>query len=200
MAQPNQVTRMILPALLAATLALPQNVLAARYEVKQGEGTAITFTSKAPLEKFKGHTGQVTGALDADLHDLRNCDLEVTVDLASFDTGNSKRNRHMRENHLETGKYPVARFSAQGVAAGPDSLPVGGEVSLTLQGTLDLHGVARPLTCRVQVRDLGGGRLEVDATFAVKLSDHAIKRPKFLVMKVADEQQVNVRLLLAGGA
>lgn len=177
--------------------ASPVAAQTARYAIGQGEGTLITFISQAPLEKFEGRTGKVTGWLEADLESLGGgCALEVTVDLASFDTGLKKRNKHMRENHLVTDKFPTARFTMKGVPAGPGALPAGGEATFTLSGSLDLHGVARPLTCPVTVRDLGEGRLQVFAEFPVKLSDHAIARPKFLVMKVADEQRVRVRLLL----
>ena len=34
----------------------------------------------------------------------------VDVEMADLDTGIDKRNRDMRENHLETDLYPTARF------------------------------------------------------------------------------------------
>lgn len=192
-----------LPGICAATLsivavlALPAAVVAGRYEIQQGNGTRITFKSRAPMETFSGETSRISGWLDADLRDLfRDPSLEVVVDLASFDTGISKRNKHMRENHLETDKFPLARFRSQSISASPPALPVGGQAEFTLEGQMNLHGVARPMTCRVQVRDLGDGRIQVETEFPLKLSDFAIKRPKFLVMKLADEQKVHVLLLL----
>ena len=38
------------------------------------------------------------------------------------------------------------------------------------------------------------GSVTIDTQFVVKLSDHNIKRPRFLVMKLADEQKVKVVL------
>ena len=61
---------------------------------------------------------------------------------------------------------------------------------------LDLHGVVQPLACEARLTRTTDGRLTVETAFAVKLSDHAIDRPKFLVMKLADEQQVKVTLVL----
>lgn len=183
--------------LIGVVAVIPAAATADRYEIQQGNGTRITFTSKAPMETFSGETDKVSGWLDADLRNLlQDPSLEVVVDMASFDTGLSKRNEHMRNNHLETDEYPTARFRSLSIPEGPEALPVGGQADFTLVGLMDLHGVEQPLTCRVNVRDLGGGRIQVEAKFPIKLSDFAIKRPKFLVMKIADEQLVHVLLLL----
>ncbi len=191
--------KLTLAILLALGLTFGSGVaLAERYEIVAGSGTEIVFQSRAPMEKFEGKTGQVQGWLDADLSALDQAvELEVQVDLASFDTGKGKRNRHMRENHLETGKYPHAIFRG-GQVSGQSALAlaVGGTVSLQLTGTLDLHGVTREMTCEVTLNRPTASDLQVEAKFEVLLPDHQIKRPKFLVMKLAEDQQVNVSLQL----
>jgi len=190
-------TRLIVTMALALLAISPLAALATRYTVVPGEGTQVTFTSRAPMEKFDGRSGAVSGRLTVDPGRLAGeTDLEVTVDLASFDTGLAKRNRHMRENHLETHRFPEARFSGGTITGARGQLVAGQQAVFTLTGILDLHGVKQRVTCEVTARDLGEGRLQVETRFPVRLSDHAIKRPKFLVMKLADEQQVHVRLLL----
>ncbi len=181
--------------------AWPAAALAERYEIVAGSGTEVVFKSRAPMENFEGKTGQVQGWLEADLAALgQKVEMEVSVDLASFDTGKGKRNRHMRENHFETEKYPRAVFRGGTVSAvSTPKLPVGGEATLTLTGQLDLHGVAREMSCEVTLKRPAEGELLVEARFEVLLPDHQIERPKFLVMKLAEDQKVIAKLVLKQG-
>jgi polyisoprenoid-binding protein YceI len=167
----------------------------AHYEIL--EGSEISFESKAPLETFHGRTQEVRGWFEADLNDpVGTVQLEVTVDLASFDTGNKKRNGHMRENHFETEQFPEAWFRGGEVT---DARAEEGVTILTLSGELDLHGVRQPVTCDITLEYRTDGTLAMTTEFPVKLSDHAIKRPRFLVMKLADEQKVRIRLKAGPG-
>lgn len=193
------------PTRCAARLAVLAAVLAAgaafagpaTYNVVAGDGTEVVFESKAPLESFEGRTSGVTGWCRFDADDLAaGVELEITVDLASFDTGLGKRNQHMRDNHLETDRFPQAFFRGGSVTATTPALAAGATSTVVLHGSLDLHGVKREAAVEVDLsRDAGTG-LAVAAEFIVKLSDHDIERPKFLVMKLADEQTVRVRLAM----
>ena len=192
--------RTIRPMLLLLTLAVilfPAPSRAAHFEVVTGDDSEIVFVSKAPLESFKGRTRQLSGWFDADLDSLAGpISLEVEVDLASFDTGMKKRNTHMRENHLETDKYAKAWFRAgEIVQASVPSLATGKEVTLLIRGTLDLHGVQKEIDCELLVSRGGDGSVAIEGEFPVLLSDFNIDRPKFLVMKLADQQLVQVKLM-----
>lgn len=164
-----------------------------------GQGSEVVFTSKAPMESFDGRTARVSGHVTCDPEALVGpLDLRVEVDLASLDTGIAKRNEHMRERHLQTSSYPLAVFTGRAVTkAAAAALAPGRPVTVTVEGTLDLHGVARPLTVEATVTRGEDGALRVETAFPVKLSDHAIERPQFLVMKLADVQQVRVALVAA---
>jgi polyisoprenoid-binding protein YceI len=187
------ITRIVFLAAALAAVAAP----AATWRI--GQGSEVVFTSKAPMESFDGRTGHVGGHVRFDPGALVGpLDLRVEVDLASLDTGIGKRNEHMRERHLQTGIYPLAVFTGRAVTkAATAALAPGQPVAVTVEGTLDLHGVARPLTVEATVTLGPDGALRVDTAFPVKLSDHAIDRPQFLVMKLADEQQVRVQLVAA---
>jgi polyisoprenoid-binding protein YceI len=182
--------------LLISTLAAGMATAAAATTWTIGEGSEVVFTSKAPMESFDGKTKQVSGHITCDPDDLAGpLDLRIAVDLASIDTGIGMRNTHMRERHLETDQFPEAVFTGTSIVATSSPALVAGEVvHLTIRGTFDLHGVAQPRDIEADVTLAGDGSLIVEARFSVSLEDHDIDRPQFLVMKLADEQQVRVSL------
>jgi polyisoprenoid-binding protein YceI len=186
-------------AFLAAVLAVSvaAAVHAADYVLVPGAGSTVSFESKAPVESFRGETRTVGGRIGADLgHLTGEIAVSIEVDLASLDTGIGLRNRHMRENHLETARFPQAVFrGARILAASPDSLIPGGSCEVDVAGELDLHGVVKPMTCHARLDLSRDGVLTVATDFPVRLSDHAIPRPGFLTMKLADEQRVSLRLV-----
>ena len=178
------------------------NTLAAHFEIITGGASEIIFKSKAPMEKFDGKTKQVSGSFDADLSSLVGpVILEVEIDLASFDTGKKKRNKHMRENHLETKKFPKAWFRGEKIiSASNPALNAGESVQIVLRGTLDLHGVKHNHNVTLDLTLDNNGVISVKGGFPVLISDHNIKRPKFLVMKLADKQQVVINVKARQGS
>jgi len=165
---------------------------AERFEISPGSGSEVIFESKAPLDSFKGRTRSVHGWFEVDLDNLAGpVSMEIVVDLATFDTGKNKRNQHMRDNHLETEQYPQTVFRAGTVSAVRMD---NGRRVFNLSGDLDLHGIVKPMTIEISLGRQADGALTINTEFVVKLSDHDIKRPRFLVMKLADEQKVKVRL------
>lgn len=194
-------SKILLLTLLVTTLSMGA-ALAGHYEIQTGDKSEIIFKSKAPIEKFDGKTKQLSGFFDADLSNLSGpVTLEVEIDLASFDTGKKKRNKHMRENHLETDKYPKAWFRAGTIKQSSKPALVPGEsVTIVLAGTLDLHGVKKNHDVTLNITMGNDGAVTITGEFPVLLSEHAIERPKFLVMKLADEQLVVIKLLARLGS
>lgn len=69
--------------------------------------------------------------------------VDVTIDMASIDTGNEGRDAHLRSaDFFDAAQYPTATFTSTNVTA-----VGGGEYRVT--GTLTLHGVTRELTLQV---------------------------------------------------
>lgn len=185
-------------ALAVLAVWAPTQAATARWQVKPGDGTRVEFVSKAPLETFTGRTKLVSGACTCDIARLvGDITLEVAVDMASFDTGLSKRNQHMRENHLHTDRFPQAWLRG-GVlkAMAVSDLPVGGAVSVEFSGELDLHGVRRPVVVPLELSRPTEGTIVVRGEFPVRLADYGIPRPQMLLMKLAEEQRVRVSLTL----
>ena len=184
--------------LVMGALALGAGVArAADFVVKPGGENKVVFISKATVEGFEGKTRQLEGHLVLDPANLGDTvSVHLEVDLASLDTGIAKRNKHMRENHLETAKYPKAVFDGISVRgpAGAKLAP-GNPATLDVEGTFTLHGVSRRLRILVQAGydpKPAGARITFHATFPVTLADYAISRPEFLFLKLAETQQVRV--------
>ncbi len=196
------IDKKMLLAVLVFVAMSASNTLAARYQIQTGDQSEIVFKSKAPLEKFDGKTKELSGFFEADLSNLTgSVSLEVAIDLASFDTGKKKRNKHMRENHLETEKFPTAWFRAGHIkSSSKSSLAAGETVTLVLSGTLDLHGVKKDHDVNLTLKRSADNTVTISGEFSVLLSEHAIERPKFLVMKLADEQLVVINLLARLGS
>lgn len=184
---------------LFALLLWASPATAERFEVAPGsDGTEVVFESKAPLETFQGKTSALTAIIDLNRENL-NDSVAVSVEIAldSLDTGIPVRNRHMRENHLETGRFPTARFESIAlVEPHPDRFLEGRALGFEVEGRLTLHGVTRPVVLPVTVTQVTtDGRVELlaESRFEVKLSDYGIDRPQFLVMKLGDAQKIHFR-------
>ena len=171
---------------------------ATSFVVEPGGKNVVQFESKAPMETVTGKTQQVHGRVDLDPANLGDSiQVRVEVDLASLDTGNDMRNKHMRENHLHTAEYPQAVFRGGKVLKPSQSALAGGEkVTGTIAGLLSLHGVERPIEASMElVYSPQTGELHVTSRFQVKLSDYRIRRPKFLVMRLDEVQRIQIDLV-----
>jgi polyisoprenoid-binding protein YceI len=183
--------------LALAITAAPRAGAAATFLVHPGGDDKVSFVSRAPMEKFEGKTNRIEGRIEVDPARLGDsASVHFEVDLASLDTGIAKRNQHMREDHLETAKYPRAVFDGVAIHAPGAALEPGKPTPLDVEGTFTLHGVSRRVRLTVQVTYLPkerGGQIAFQTNFPVGLSDYQISRPQFLFLKLADTQEVQVK-------
>ena len=167
---------------------------AAEFMVKAGKPNQVVFVSKAAMETFDGKTDRIEGRIVLDPANVEDTVVvHLEVDLASLDTGIGKRDTHMRENHLETKKYPKAIFAGATVL-GPKGakLAAGQAVTFECEGDFTLHGVTKRLRVTVEVTLRDERTLAFKTSFKVPLADYEIDRPKFLFMKLGEVQDVNV--------
>jgi len=185
----RQVTLLLTLSLLGTVPAL-----SADYTITPGGKNQVVFLSRATLESFEGKTRQVSGSVSLDPANLADSiGVRVEVDLASLDTGISLRNKHMRENHLETDTYPKVVFEgARILEASSRSLEPGKVVHTRISGSFHLHGVSRTIEVPVDVTQAKDGSLNVTAQFDVPLAQYNIDRPSFLLLKLNDTQRITL--------
>ncbi len=186
-------------AAVAALLA-PVALSAAVFNVAPGPPNLVKFDSKATAESFSGTTGQVNGTINFDPESLADSvQVAMTVDLASLDTGIAIRNKHMREDHLQTDQYPTATFHGGRIRNALDHSLAGGKtVRFDLDGEFQIHGVTRRITVPMEATLTGetpGKRtVHVVGHFPVTLADYNISRPRFLMLRLGETQQVTIDL------
>jgi polyisoprenoid-binding protein YceI len=171
----------------------------------QKKRDVVSFTSDAPIEVIVGHTSAIKGKIDLDESlDLlkKPLDAEFTVDLTTIDTGIALRNEHMRNNFLETKRYPTAVFKVKSVSASPTVLQEGKKVTVKATGELSLHGntVTREIpvdvtfsrTCADQGKFGKCDLIQIKSTFPVLFKDFNIQRPQIVFKKLADTVFVTI--------
>jgi len=181
-----------------ASLGLAGSARATDFAVRPGPTSKVVFTSKAPTETFQGKTDRLEGRLTLDPGSLGDTiTVHLEADLASLTTGLAKRDKHMRENHLETAKYPKAVFDGAAILSPAQArLVPGQQTRVEIEGTFALHGVRRRLKASALATYTqlpGKGRIAFDATFPISLADYEISRPQILFLKLADVQEVRVK-------
>lgn len=165
---------------------------AAEFVVKPGAPNQVVFTSKAATETFQGKTNKMQGRISLDPAQVADSvTVYIEVDLASLDSGLGKRDQHMRDNHLETKKYPKAIFKGATLRSASGAvLTAAAPAKFDVEGAFTLHGVTRRLRATVEVVLKDARTLEFKTAFLVPLADYKIDRPKFLFLKLGEVQEV----------
>src|SRR5437868_3732852 len=151
-------------------------------ELRQG---TLTYTVVHKLHEVHATTRQVEGR--ALVQPDGSARVQVRAKVASFDSGNSNRDEHMREaTHEAAHPYTEVKGSLSGI-----QLPLTAPVEVTLRGTVELNGEKQQIEVPVKLQPAGAG---VRATFSFPVSLDALKveRPDLLFVKVDD------RVVIAG--
>ncbi|MBI2393349.1 MAG: YceI family protein [Deltaproteobacteria bacterium] len=116
--------------------------------------------------------------------------VKVVVQLTALTTGMSLRDKHMKEKYLETQKFPDAELVVN--RADLKFPAAGASVKAEANGTLKLHGVAKP-TKFTYTASRDGEIYKVAGTLHVSMKEHGITEPSYLGVKVKDGVDVSVQ-------
>lgn len=104
----------------------------------------VGFTVKhMMISRAKGTFDKFDAVIEADVEDLTDATIEVTIDAASVNTRNEDRDNHLRsEDFFNVEKYPNLTFKATDIKKKGDS-----EYDVT--GDLTINGHTKPVTLDV---------------------------------------------------
>lgn len=111
-----------------------------------------------------------TGTFNFDQSDVTKSSVDVSVKAEGVNTGNAKRDQHLRSpDFFSVKEFDTISFKSTGVKPGNDG-------NLDITGDLTMHGVTKPVTAKAKITGTGAGRggtpiMGAEATFTVKRSD-----------------------------
>jgi polyisoprenoid-binding protein YceI len=101
---------------------------------KISENSAVKFDGGDPSGEFSG----LKGTVKFDDQDLASSKFDVTLDVATINTGNGMKNTHAKsEKWFDVAKYPTIQFTSSSIA----KTTTGYEA----KGILDMHGVQKEI-------------------------------------------------------
>jgi polyisoprenoid-binding protein YceI len=118
--------------------------------------------------------------------------VQVTVPAEKMDCGNGKMNDHMR-NALKVTENPTITFNLTNYDVTKNAEGISG----TINGTLDLGGVKKPISLQATGAN-EGGMLHVNGVYELKMTDYGLKPPTLMFgrIKVGETVKVGFDLLL----
>ncbi len=159
-----------------------------RFTVRAFASGMLSAFGRSPTIAIRDFTGEARFSPDkvesASLHlTVKAASLGVTDDVSDKDRREIER--EMRENVLETAKYPEIVYECSQVST---DNPGNGQYSVKLRGSLTLHGMTHGLVVPARVA-VTGDMLRAFGEFSLRQSDYAIKPVSAIGggLKVKDE-------------
>lgn len=157
------------------------DLLPQEFIVDKSAENIVKFLSEATIEDFEGTTSDIDGYLFLPENgDLDSSEIYFEVDLRTLDTGIGLRNRHMRDNYLETDKYPYATFKGNIASQNIE------DSTVVVNGILEIHGVKRNMTVNGSLEPTENG-FAIGTKFSIKLTDFNIEIPSFMFLKISNK-------------
>ncbi|HEX8437383.1 YceI family protein [Archangium sp.] len=131
------------PAVAALVLAAPSFAFAAEYVIDSAHSGAQFSVKHMMVSNVRGSFGKVAGTANIDEKDITKSTIEATIDAASINTNEPKRDEHLRSpDFFDTAKYPSITFKSTKVEQAGANLKVSGD--------LTMHGVTKPVVLDVE--------------------------------------------------
>jgi polyisoprenoid-binding protein YceI len=166
----------------------PALSMASTFEV--AKDSQISFVAKITGSSFKGECETVTGTATLDTANQKLTGLEFSLKAEDIKTGMDQRDGHMYKKYLDTKTFPVVTFKVAEVA-----LPAPGK-SKILEGTFALHGKEKVIKVLLITSEVTADKVSFTATWALNIGDFDIKQPKFMVVKMDKELQMEAQMVL----
>ena len=158
------------PVALASPAAMQAGPAA--YSVDTGHSSVLFRIKHNDVSWFYGRFNTFNGNFSFDPGSGEITGVDVTVDAESVDTGNKRRDDHLRSPDFFSSKeFPAISFKST-------SLRKTGENTFEVTGDLSLHGVTKQITVPLEVTGAASGRrgpvAGIHSTFTFARSDYGM--------------------------
>jgi polyisoprenoid-binding protein YceI len=119
---------------------------------------------------------------------------QIFVDLRALKSDSERRDRALREKHLDTHRFPFARLMRAHLRDVPTEVQEGLPFRYKLESDLFVHGVIRRTEWQGEAV-VAGDTLRGFARAVVKMSDFGIEVPNLLSLRSADEVKLEIQFV-----
>jgi len=151
-------------------------------QIYVGEKCKISFFSETKMENI-----DATNSVTKPIFNAESGVFAVQAQQTAFEFKSSFMQEHYNENYVESEKFPFATF--KGKVKEVIDYKKEGAYNVTMEGTLDMHGVSLPRSIPGTIT-VKNGTIIMDSKFDVKVADHKIKVPSLYIEKIAEIIQV----------
>ena len=182
----------LLLLLLIGFVGITEPMGEAMYEIDTAHSMIIFRAKHNGVSYNYGRFNEFTGAITMDETDASKSTVEFEVKAASVDTGNEKRDQHLRSSDFFSAKqFPVITFKSTKVSA-----KEGEEDVLEVTGDLELHGVKKSITADVTITGRAKDRQGVsligfESIFTIKRSEYGMT---YGMEGISDDVQLTVSI------
>lgn len=156
----------MLRSMICVALLLPLSAFARDWQVDAAKST-LGFKGSYQGEGFDGRFKKFDATIAYDAKDLSKSKFDVTVDLASADTGNGDRDDSLHgEDFFDVEKTPKAHFVTESFAQGADG-------SVEAKGKLTIRDKTQPVTLKVKFAE-NGDSATLDVDTVLKRADYGL--------------------------
>lgn len=134
-----------------------------------------------------GRSNEIAGDL---VIDGTTADISVTVEVATIESDDSRRDSQFRGRIMNTAEFPSATFATTSPIDFGSAPAPGEQVTTSVAGDLTLKGVTRPVTFEVTAEAssaANGDRIGVLGSIPVDFVDYGIDNPSFGTISVEDD-------------
>lgn len=190
------------PAASARTPVTGSEELNGTWTVDPSLGSFVGYRVKEELAGIGGTTavGRTAGVTgDLTIQDNRATAATITADMTKLRSQESARDGQLRNQGIEYSRFPTSEFKLSSTDI-PDGVEDGETASVTLNGSLTLHGVTKDISMPAEVT-LKDGVLVVVGEVEVQFEDYAIQKPSAArVVSMEDKGVIEVQLFFTKAA
>ena len=183
--------------LVVFALMIPVHTHAATWQIDPDHSNFQFKVRHMTVSNVRGEFNKARGVVTIDGNDITNLKVELTLDAASINTDQAKRDDHLRsEDFFYVAKYPTITFVSKKVTKVDEN-------RLKVIGDLSIRGVTKEITVDVEgptpeVKDPGGNiRRGATGTLKINRKDFGIAWNKVLDsggLVVGDEVNISVEV------
>jgi polyisoprenoid-binding protein YceI len=120
----------------------------------------------------------------------------ITIDISTLASDSSRRDNMIRQNWLESSKFPIVTFTPTELRGLPNAYTPGTELTFEIVGDMLVRDTTRPVTFAVTATLSADNVLTGLATTTIKMSDFNFSAPDIAgILKADDEAALEFRFV-----